>query len=221
LLKPLPVIDAAWQVVTLDFVEGLPKSKGFTIVLVVVDKLTKYAHFLPLAHPYTAAQVAQVYIDNVFKLHGMPTSLVTDCDRIFTSQLWRSQFSLSKTELRMSTAYHLQTDGQNERVNQCLETYLRCFINTYPAKWSQWLPLAEFWYNTSYHTAIQTTPFQALYGHAPCYLGLTDLSVPVVKDLQDWLQEHQLMTAVIRQYLHHANLRMKHFADAKHSDRCF
>jgi hypothetical protein len=85
LLKPLAVPDAAWQVVTLDFVEGLPRSAGYNSILVVVDKLTKYAHFLPLVHPYTAAQVAQTYFDNVFKLHSMPEALVSDRDRIFTS----------------------------------------------------------------------------------------------------------------------------------------
>jgi hypothetical protein len=116
--------------------------------------------------------VAQVYIDNVFKLHGMLAALVSDRDKIFTSQLWRSLFALSKTELRMSTTYHPQTDRQTERVNQCLDTYRRCFISTCPTKWSQWLPLAEFWYNTSYHTTIRTTPFQALYGHAPIIWAL-------------------------------------------------
>jgi hypothetical protein len=78
LLKPLDVPDAAWQVVTIDFVEGLPRSSGFNSILVVVDKLTKYAHFLPLSHPYTAAQVAQVYVDNIFKLHSMPAAIVSD-----------------------------------------------------------------------------------------------------------------------------------------------
>jgi hypothetical protein len=112
LLKPLAVPQAVWQVVTLDFVEGLPKYKGFTTELVVVGKLTKYAYFLPLAHPYTAAQEAQVYIDNVFKLYGMPAALVSDRDIIFTSQLWHSLFALSKIELRMSTTYHPQTDGR-------------------------------------------------------------------------------------------------------------
>jgi transposase InsO family protein len=207
-------------VVTLDFVEGLPHSAGFNSMLVVVDKLTKYAHFLPLAHPYTAAQVAQTYFDNVFKLHSMPAALVSDRDRVFTSHFWQALFRLSKTNMRMSTTYHPQTDGKTERVNQCLETYLRCFISSCPTKWSKWLPLAEFWYNTSYHTAIKTTPFQALYGHAPRYLGITADSVPV-KDLREWLQERQLMTAVLRQHLHRANNRMKHFADGKRSDRSF
>lgn len=220
LLKPLDVPDAAWQVVTLDFVEGLPKSDGYNSVLVVVDKLTKYAHFLPLSHPYTAAQVAQTYFDNIFKLHSMPVALVSDRDKVFTSKFWQQLFRLTKTELRMSTAYHPQTDGQTERVNQCMETYLRCFISSSPTKWIKWLPLAEFWYNTAYHSAIRTSPFQALYGHAPRYLGITPDSVPV-HDLQEWLQERQLMTAVLKQHLHRANNRMKHFADGKRTDRAF
>lgn len=139
LLKPLEVPDEAWQAVTLDFVEGLPRSAGFNSVLVVVDKLTKYAHFLPLSHPYTAVQVAQVYLDQVFKLHGMPAALVSDRDKIFTGHFWQALFRLSKTEMKMSTAYHPQTDGQTKRVNQCLETYLRCFISTCPKQWSKWL----------------------------------------------------------------------------------
>jgi transposase InsO family protein len=220
LLQPLAVPDSAWQVVSLDFVEGLPRSSGFTTILVVVDKLTKYAHFLPLSHPYTAAQVAQLYFDQVFRLHSMPAALISDRDKVFTSKFWQSLFRLSKTEMRMSTAYHPQTDGQTERVNQCLETYLRCFIGTCPATWSKWLPLAEFWYNTAYHTAIKTSPFQALYGHAPRYLGITAESVPVT-DLQLWLQERQLATTVLKQHLHRANNRMKQFADNKRSDRVF
>lgn len=121
----------------------------------------------------------------------------------------------------MSTTYHPQTDGQTERVNQCLETYLRCFISSCPSRWSKWLPLAEFWYNTTYHSAIKMSPFMALYGHPPRYLGISDTSVPVVTDLHDWLQERQLVTALLRQHLHRANTRMKHFADRKRSDRSF
>ena len=116
----------------MDFVEGLPRSGGYNAVLVVVDKLTKYAHFLPLAYPFTAAQVAQVYMDNVFKLHSMPEAIVSDRDTVFTSQFWQNVFKLAKAKLRMSTTYHPQTDGQTEHVNQCMETYLRCFISSCP-----------------------------------------------------------------------------------------
>jgi hypothetical protein len=85
LLQPLSVPSHAWQTVSLDFVEGLPKSKGYNYILVVVDKFSKYAHFLPLAHPFTALQVTKLFMDNIFKLHGMPLALISYRDTIFTS----------------------------------------------------------------------------------------------------------------------------------------
>jgi hypothetical protein len=107
----------------MDFIEGLPKSKKYDSILVVVDKFTKYAHFVPLSHPFTALQVAQVFVDNIYKLHGLPTSIVSDRDRIFTSQVWKELFRLTDTQLMMSS-YHPQTDGQTKRVNQCVEAFL-------------------------------------------------------------------------------------------------
>lgn len=136
LLQPLETPDAAWDVVTLDFIEGLPKSAKFDCILVVVDKLTRYVHFIPLSHPYTAQTVAHEYMNTAFKLHGMPLALVSDRDKVFTSQFWQHLFRMSGTQMRMSTAYHPQTDGQTERVNQCLETYLRCFTHACPKQWS-------------------------------------------------------------------------------------
>ncbi|WVZ83779.1 hypothetical protein U9M48_030884 [Paspalum notatum var. saurae] len=161
LLQPLPIPDQAWQVVTLDFIEGLPVSSHFNCILVVVDKFSKYAHFIALAHPFTALKVAKVFMDNIYRLHGMPMALVSDRDRIFTSQLWQELFKLSGTELRMSSAYHPQSDGQTERVNQSVEAYLRCFSHAYPSQWSHWLPLAEFWYNTNVHSVLDKTPFES------------------------------------------------------------
>jgi len=93
-------------VVSLDFIEGLPKSHSFIYILVVVDKFSKYAHFIPLKHPYTTLQVALVYMDNVFKLHVFPEALISDRDRVFTSNVSQQLFKLTKTELKMSTAYH-------------------------------------------------------------------------------------------------------------------
>lgn len=107
--------------------------------MVVVDKFSKYAHFLALAHPFTAFQVAQVFMQHVFKLHGLSQSIISDRDRVFTSLLWRELFWAAQTQLRMSTAYHPQTDGQTERVNQCVEAYLRCFVHACPTKWFHWL----------------------------------------------------------------------------------
>ena len=135
LLQPLSVPSHAWQTVSLDFIEGLPLSKGCNCILAVVDKFSKYAHFIPLTHPFTALQIAKHFMDNIFKLHGMPSALIFDRDKIFTSNVWQELFRLSNTELQMSTAYHPQTDGQTERVYQCLEAYLRCTVNACPSKW--------------------------------------------------------------------------------------
>jgi hypothetical protein len=131
-----------------------------------MDKFTKYAHFVPMSHPYTALPVAQLYFNNIYKLHGLPEAIISDRDRVFTSALWQELFRLSDTKLLMSS-YHPQTDGQTERLNQFLEAFLRCSVHSCPKQWSKWLSVAEFWYNTSHQTAIGLTPFQALYGHSP------------------------------------------------------
>lgn len=151
LLQPLPIPAGVWQDLTMDFIEGLPKSDGCSVILVAVDRFTKYAHFIPLKHPYTAASIAQTFPDQVVKLHGMPASIVTNRDTIFVSTFWKTLF---KVDLKLSTAYHPQTDGQSKRVNQCLEMYLRCAVHDSPKSWKAWLPLAELWYNSSLHSAI-------------------------------------------------------------------
>jgi hypothetical protein len=124
LLNPLTIPNMAWTFISIDFVEGLPKSVAKDAILVVVDRLTKYAHFLPLLRPYTAQGVAHLFIDNVIKLHGPPAAIVTERDRVFTSKLWQDIFKSMRVTLQFSTTYHPQTNEQIERVNQCLEAYL-------------------------------------------------------------------------------------------------
>lgn len=101
----------------MDFIEDLPKYEGKDVILVVVDRLSKYSHFIALSHPYTAQDVINLYMDNVFKLHGLPKVIVTDRDPIFTSSIWQALFKSLKVELHLSSAYHPQTNGQTERVN--------------------------------------------------------------------------------------------------------
>jgi IS30 family transposase len=151
----------------MDFITGLPKLGNKSVIMVVVDRLSKYAHFCALPHPFTASMVAQSFMDQVFKLHGMPHSIVSDRDPTFTSNFWQELFKLQDTQLLLSSTYHPQTDGQMEVVNKCLETYLRCFASEKQHQWAQWLPLAEWRYNTTYHTATRMTLFEAVYGQKP------------------------------------------------------
>ena len=192
------VPDQAWQVVTIDFIEGLPNSSSYNCILVVVDKFSKYAHFIKLAHPFTALKIAKLYMDNIYKLHGMPKAIVFDRDKIFISMLWQELFKLTGSELRMSSAYHPQSDGQTERVNQSIEAYLCCFIHTCPSKWSQWLALAEFWYNTNFHSIINKSPFEVLYGHEPRHFGVDGVDSCAVPDLEIWLQERDAMSQLLK-----------------------
>jgi len=221
LLQPLPVPPQAWHTVCLDFIEGLPKSKSFDTILVVIDKFSKYRHFIPLSHPYTSLSVAQIYMANVYKLHGMPKMIISDRDRVFTSALWQELFKLTDTTLNMSSAYHPQTDGQTEKLNQCLETYLRCLVQSCPSKWVTWLPLAEFWYNTAYHSALGKTPFEVLYGYPPIHFGIVPSDACTVPDLQQWLNERSAMQQVIQQNLQRAQQRMKHQEDKHRQKREF
>jgi hypothetical protein len=221
LLEPLPVPTTAWQMVTMDFVEGLPTSGNANSVIVVVDKFTRYAHFIPLHHPFTSVKVAVTYLNNVFKLHSMPQVMISDRDPIFASHFWKEIFSLTGNDLRMSCAYHPQTNGQSERVNQCLEIYLRCFTHACPSKWSLFLALAEYSYNTSYHSAIKMSPFVAFYGHEPCHWGLDAASTYSAPSLQDWLTQQKSMQQFLQHNLHHARQYKKTLADKKRSDRTF
>lgn len=167
LLQPLSIPERIWTNINIDFIVGLPLSKGKFVIMVVVDRLSKYAHFIPLAYPYTATTVTHSFLENVFKLHGLPSTIVSDRDPIFLSTFSKEIFKLQGSKLCMSSGYHPQSDGQTEVVNRCLETYHRCFVSFQPKKWTIWLPWAEWCYNTSYHSSSKFTPFELVYGHTP------------------------------------------------------
>lgn len=139
----------------MDFVEGLLTSEGYNSIMVVVDRLTKFPHFVPLRHPLNAAQVARAFWDSIIKIHGVPHSIVSDRDKIFTSAMWRELLAAGGTILLNTTAYHAQTDGHRERVNQRLEMYLRCAVQDRPKQWRKWLAAAEFWYNSTHHSSLR------------------------------------------------------------------
>ena len=136
LIQPLPIPIRPWAAVSMDFVSGLPTSQRLDIVMVVMDRLTKYVHFIGLSYPYFATKVAALFTQNVLKLHGMPASIVSDKDPMFTTKFWVELFKLQGVQLAMSLAYHPQTDGQTKVVNKCLEQYLRYFFVDRPIEWS-------------------------------------------------------------------------------------
>lgn len=162
-----------------------------------------------------------LYMQHIFKLHGLPKSIVSDRDVVFTSQFWKQLFSVMGTSLDFSTSFHSQTDGQTENVNKGLETYLRCFIFDHPKRWSEWLCMAEWSYNTSLHSSIMMSPYKAVYRKDPPTLHIylkTDVSN---SDVIDWVHERQEVLHQLKGHLIHARDRMKKYANLKRRKREF
>jgi len=149
----------------MDFVGALPKIvKGFDSIWVIVDRLTKSVHFIPIKTGMSVARLAEIYIEQVVRLHGIPSSIVSDRDPRFTSKFWESLQAALGTKLRLSSAYHPQTDGQTEMTIQSLEDLLRASVLEQGVSWVECLPLIEFIYNNSFHSSIGMAPLEAFYG---------------------------------------------------------
>jgi hypothetical protein len=164
-LQPLPIPSWNWEDICMDFVVGLPNtSRHHDSIWVIVDRLTKMAHFLPVHTTHKAEKYAEIYIDQIVCLHGIPRTIVFDRGALFVAHFWEQlQKSLGTTVIR-SSAYHPQTNGQTERVNKILEDMLRACVLHYDKNWDKCLSLAEFSYNNSYQSILRMTPFEALYG---------------------------------------------------------
>jgi hypothetical protein len=163
--QSLPIPTSKWEDISMDFIVGLPRtSKGFDSIWVIIDRLTKIAHFLPVKVKYTVATYAELYIACILSLHGVPKTILSDRGPQFVSKFWEELHKSLGTKLLHSSAYHPQTSGQTERVNQILEDMLRACVLEFPQKWDDCLPLEEFSYNNSYQESIKMAPFEALYG---------------------------------------------------------
>jgi hypothetical protein len=221
LLQPLPLPQQVWEDISMDFITQLPPTHNRSCIWVIVDRLTKFAHFIALPNSFTAASLAPIFITEIYRLHGAPKTIVSDRDRVFVSQFWRALFHHLGTSLAFSSSYHPQSDGQTEVLNRCLETYLRCFVSDEPRLWLRFLPLAEFWYNTSYHTAIGMTPFEALYGRKPPTLVHYAPGSSKIDSLDELLTQKTMILKVLKENLTKARNRMTVQANRHRQDRQF
>ncbi|KAL4582832.1 hypothetical protein LXL04_007393 [Taraxacum kok-saghyz] len=199
LLQTLPVPTDVWNDISMDFITHLPPSQGKTAIWVIVDRFTKFAHFIPLPPNYTAVSLATLFLHEIYRLHGIPRSIVFDRDPLFLSDFWKELFKQLGTRLLHSTAYHPQTDGQTEVVNRCLQ---------------------EFWYNTSYHSGIET-PFQALYGRPVPTIHHYSNGQSTVASINTTLEEHQRLRQLLQQTLTRTRQRMTDIANRKRLDKHF
>ena len=205
----------------MDFVDGLPKVHGKSVILTVVDRFSKYAHFIALSHPYTAASVARAFFDGIVRLHGFPTSIVSDRDPVFTSNLWRDLFKLSGVKQCLSTAFHPQTDGQSEVVNRIIVMYLRCVTGDRPRSWVDWLSWAEYCYNTSFQTALRATPFEVVYGRPPPPLLPLQHGAAQTQAADTMLRDRDAFLEEVRERLLQAQQYAKRYYDEHHRDVSF
>jgi hypothetical protein len=205
----------------MDFVEGFPKIGGKSVILTVVDQFSKSVHFIPLGHPYSAASVAKAFFDSIVCLHGLPTSIVSDRDPVFTNNMWKDLFRLTRTKLCTSSAFHPQTDGQSEVTNQIIVVYLKCLAGDKPHNWLRWLPWAEYCYNTLYQSALKTTPFEVVYGRAPPQMLPYQAGSTRVAAVDRQFRDRDEFLAEIKERLLQAQALMKRTHDKQHRELKF
>jgi transposase InsO family protein len=214
LLHSLKIPEWKWEEIGIDFIVGLPRTPaGYDSIWVIVDRLTKVAHFIPVRTNYTGAKLADLYMIQIVCLHGVPKKIVSDRGSHFTSRFWKKLHESLDTQLNFSSAYHPQTDGQKERTNQVLEDMLRACALKHGGSWDKSLPYAEFSYNNSYQASLKISPFEALYGRkcrTPLYLDQTGERQFFGPEL---IQEAEEQVRMIRENLRIAQSRQKSYAD--------
>jgi hypothetical protein len=222
-LAPLPVPSGPWQEITMDFITGLPPTKWrnqvFDSILVVVDRFTKVARYIPVRKDITAPELADVFMNTIFKDYGVPAGIVSDRGPQFTSEFWGTFMFYLKVRRRLSTAFHPQTDGQTERQNQVLEHYLRTYCNYRQNDWGSKLPMAEFAYNNSTHDSTGMPPFQALYGFCPSMTINAGDSVPEGRKAATAWERIQIIQEereTLMNHLRNASESQKKYYDQKH-----
>jgi len=210
LMKPNEAPGRPWKSISMDFITDLPKSEGDDAILIVIDRLTKMAHFQPCTKEIDARQFSELLMREILRLHGLPKDSIADRGSIFTSDLWKETTKQLGIERRLSTAFHPQTDGQTERTNSTLEQYLRAYVNYQEANWKELLPMAEFACNNEYQESIKRTPFFANYRVNPEYQTIGHLMQGNITPPEDMSQLHDTLQAEMTE----AQLRHKGYYDA-------
>nr|GEV46124.1 transposon Ty3-G Gag-Pol polyprotein [Tanacetum cinerariifolium] len=216
LLVQPKILQWKWDNITMDFVTKLPrKSSGYDTIWVIVDRLTKSVHFLPMKKDDSMDKLTKLYLKEVVTRHGIPILIISDRDPRFASNLWRAFQKALGTRLDMSTAYHLEIDGQSERTIQTLKDMLRACVINFGNGWERHLPLIEFSYNNSYHVSIKAAPFEALYGRkcrSPvCWAEVRDAQLIGPEIIQETTEK----IVQIKQRLQAAHYRQKSYANAR------
>ena len=222
LLHPLAIPMHKWESISMDFITGLPRtSRGHDSIWVVVDRLTKMARFIPTRKTISATQLAHQFVEQLFRLYGLPADIVSDRDSKFTSEFWQLVFHKLETTLSLSSSDHPQSDGQTERVNQILEDMLRAYVSRKQSAWEDYLPMVEFAYNSAKHSSTGYSPFMLMYGFQPRspvtvgYQGLTHEAA------RNFLQDMQETLQFARQSITSAQDRDRFYANRHRSPREF
>jgi transposase InsO family protein len=214
-LRPLSVPERPWQHISVDFVTGLPRSKGFDAICVVVDRLTKQRHLIPCTTTITAEGLVDLFCDRIFRYHGLPETIVSDRGPQFASRFWKHLCFCLKIDPRLSTAFHPQTDGQTERVNAVVEQHLRAYVTYLQDDWVDYLFLAEFAGNNQVSDTTSLSPFFANLGYHPRYDFELDIRVdaPEEREAQTAAERLERIHEVARVEMRYAQMRQADGAD--------
>jgi hypothetical protein len=222
LLQPIQIPEWKWEVISMDFIIDLPKTiKVHDAIMVVVDKLSKEAHFIPIKYTFESIDVANIFMKEIFRLHGFPKTIISDRDAKFTSNLWKSLFASLEMQLAFSMTCHPQTNGQNKRVNKVLEDMLRMHVMHRPKQWEEYLPLVELAYKNGYQESLKTSPFEVLYGRK-CRVSISlDSLVEKITLGPELLKEMEEAIVKIKQNFKIAQDRHKSYVNSKRTPREF
>jgi hypothetical protein len=211
-----------WEEIAMYFIVGLPRTQsGYDSIWVIVDRLTKVPHFIPVKTTYSEQQLAELYMSRIVRLHGVPKNIVSNRGTRFTSRFWERLHEALDTQLRFSSAYHPQTNDQTERVNLILEDMLRACALQYGRSWDKSLSYAEFSYNNSYQESLKMAPFKMLYGRrcrTPLFwneMGERKVFGP------DILEEAEKQVRMVRENLRVVQSRQKSYADHRRRELSF